>query len=74
MTTLDLNDYLNDYVSTPDLTRAATLPSRWYTDPEFLQLEKERIFWKIRNSSKRLIRTGWKSWTERRIRIRFHRK
>ena len=45
MTTLDLNDYLNDYVSTPDLTRAATLPSRWYTDPAFLQLEKERIFW-----------------------------
>ena len=46
MTTLDLNDDLNDYVSTPDLTRAATLPSRWYTYPEFLQLEKERIFWK----------------------------
>ena len=42
MTTLDLNDY----VATPDLTRASTLPSRWYTDPEFLQLEKERIFWK----------------------------
>ena len=46
MTTLDLNDDLNDYVSTPDLTHAATLPSRWYTDPAFLQLEKERIFWK----------------------------
>ncbi len=42
MTTLDLNDY----VITPDLTRASTLPSRWYTDPAFLQLEKERIFWK----------------------------
>ena len=36
-------------------------------------MHRRRIFWKIRSSSKRLIRTGWKSWTERRIRIRFRR-
>ena len=35
-----------DYTPTHDLSRAATLPSRWYTDPQFLDLEKERIFWK----------------------------
>jgi choline monooxygenase len=28
------------------LSRAETIPSRWYTAPEFLQTEKERIFWR----------------------------
>ncbi len=37
---------MNDYAPTDDLSRAATLPSRWYTDPHFLALEKERVFWR----------------------------
>ena len=37
---------LSDYMPTADLSRAATMPARWYTDPRFLELEKERIFWK----------------------------
>lgn len=35
---------LSDYTFQPDLARAATLPARWYTDPELLTLERERIF------------------------------
>jgi choline monooxygenase len=27
------------------LSRATTIPSKWYTDPAFLETEKERIFW-----------------------------
>jgi choline monooxygenase len=39
--TLDLTDYTpND-----DLASAGTMPSRWYTDSRFLELEKERILW-----------------------------
>lgn len=37
---------LADYVPVSDPARAATLPARWYTHPEFLELEKERIFWR----------------------------
>jgi choline monooxygenase len=37
---------LSDFVPSPDLATAQTMPSRWYTDPAFLQLEKEKIFWK----------------------------
>jgi choline monooxygenase len=37
---------LSDYVPASDLARAETMPSRWYLDPAFLPLEKERIFWK----------------------------
>jgi choline monooxygenase len=37
---------MSDYSPLDDLSRAATLPSRWYTDAQFLALEKERIFWK----------------------------
>ena len=29
----------------PDLSRAWTLPSSWYTDPAYLQRERERVFW-----------------------------
>ena len=37
---------LNDYKPTRDLARAETLPARWYTEPEFLNLEAEKIFYK----------------------------
>lgn len=37
---------LSDFVPSPDLSTAQTMPSRWYTDPAFLQLEKEKVFWK----------------------------
>jgi choline monooxygenase len=42
--THDLN--LSDYAPVSDLASASTLPSRWYTEPEFLKVEKEKIFWK----------------------------
>jgi choline monooxygenase len=35
---------LSDYTPTHDLSRATTLPKRWYADPRFLELEKARIF------------------------------
>jgi choline monooxygenase len=28
-----------------DLSRASTLPSSWYTEPTYLQRERERVFW-----------------------------
>ena len=37
---------MSDYIPSSDLATASTLPARWYTDPRFLELEKERIFWK----------------------------
>lgn len=37
---------LSDFHPTDDLAHASTMPARWYTDPAFLELEKERIFWK----------------------------
>ncbi|MEJ5223577.1 MAG: SRPBCC family protein [Anaerolineales bacterium] len=37
---------LSDYTPTPDLSRAATLPARWYTDPAFLDAEREKIFFR----------------------------
>jgi choline monooxygenase len=37
---------LNDYVPTDELATASTMPSRWYTDPQILELEKHKIFWK----------------------------
>lgn len=37
---------LSDFQPTDDLASASTMPSRWYTDARFLELEKERIFWK----------------------------
>lgn len=36
----------DDYSFTEDVAGAETIPSRWYTDPRFLDLEKERIFHK----------------------------
>src|SRR5215475_6090067 len=35
---------LSDFKPTNDLSRASTLPARWYLDPELLKLEKEKIF------------------------------
>ena len=37
---------LDDYTPQHDLSRATTLPARWYADPPFLELEKEKIFWR----------------------------
>lgn len=37
---------LSDFTPTDDLSRAETMPARWYTDATFLPLEKEKIFWK----------------------------
>ncbi|MCE2470571.1 MAG: Rieske 2Fe-2S domain-containing protein [Anaerolineae bacterium] len=37
---------LSDYKPSGDLSRAQTLPARWYTEPEFLALEAEKIFYK----------------------------
>ena len=42
MSTIDISDY-NPSV---DLSRAETMPARWYTEPEFLKLEAEKIFYK----------------------------
>ncbi|MBZ0274525.1 MAG: Rieske 2Fe-2S domain-containing protein [Anaerolineae bacterium] len=36
---------LSDYVPAGDLALAETMPARWYTDPRFLEIEKEKIFW-----------------------------
>ena len=35
---------LSDYRFEPDLARAATLPSRWYTDPSMLDAERAGVF------------------------------
>jgi choline monooxygenase len=37
---------LSDFKPNPDLSRASTLPARWYVDPRLLELEKEKIFWR----------------------------
>ena len=37
---------LSDYTPERDLSRAGTLPARWYVDPRFFALEKEKIFWR----------------------------
>ncbi len=36
---------LSDFTPNPDIATAETMPSRWYTDPEFLELERDKIFW-----------------------------
>jgi choline monooxygenase len=40
-----MNIDLTDFQPTADLSRASTLPARWYIEPEFLQAEKEKVFW-----------------------------
>ncbi|MBW4437365.1 MAG: Rieske 2Fe-2S domain-containing protein [Pleurocapsa minor GSE-CHR-MK-17-07R] len=37
---------LSDYHPSGTLATAETMPSRWYTDAAFLELEKEKVFWK----------------------------
>jgi choline monooxygenase len=37
---------LSDYQPTRDLSRAGTLPARWYIEPGILDLEKEKVFWR----------------------------
>lgn len=37
---------LTDFTPNDDLAYARTMPSRWYTDPAILDLEKPAIFWK----------------------------
>lgn len=37
---------LDDYKVTSDLSRATTIPRRWYVEPEFLQQERRKIFGK----------------------------
>ncbi|MGB1288008.1 MAG: aromatic ring-hydroxylating oxygenase subunit alpha [Aggregatilineales bacterium] len=37
---------LNDYQPIADLANDATMPARWYVDSAFLELEREKIFWK----------------------------
>ncbi len=37
---------LNDFAPVMGLSRASTLPARWYVEPEFLELEKDKIFWR----------------------------
>lgn len=37
---------LSDYKPTEDLSRASTIPARWYLDPAFLEFEKQKIFWR----------------------------
>src|SRR5579859_2095749 len=37
---------LSDFTPIDDLARAETMPARWYSDPQILGLEKQRIFWK----------------------------
>ena len=52
---------LNDYQFQPDLSAASTLPARWYTDPAFLPLERERIFaraWQPAGHAARVARPG----------------
>jgi len=35
---------LSDYAFNPNLAAAATIPARWYIEPEFLELEKRKVF------------------------------
>ncbi|MBZ5626851.1 MAG: Rieske 2Fe-2S domain-containing protein [Acidobacteriia bacterium] len=35
---------LSDYTFNPDLSRASTIPARWYTDPAFLEAERRDVF------------------------------
>lgn len=41
-----INMKLDDFSPVADLAHASTLPARWYIDPAFLPLEKEKIFWR----------------------------
>jgi len=52
---------LDDYRYDPNLATASTLPARWYTSAEFLELERNRIFartWQAVAHSVDLVRPG----------------
>jgi choline monooxygenase len=52
---------LSDYTFEPNLARAATIPSRWYTDPAMLPIEQERIFgrtWQLVGRTEQLKSPG----------------
>lgn len=40
----DLPDFSEEFLASQPLARAETIPSTWYTDPKFLELDKECIF------------------------------
>ncbi len=40
----ELPDFSEAFLASQPLARAETIPSTWYTDPKFLELEKECIF------------------------------
>jgi choline monooxygenase len=45
----------------PDITRASTLPARLYTDPVYLELERERVFahtWQLIGRAEQVAETG----------------
>ena len=52
---------LSDFTPQPDIAFATTLPSRWYKDPAFLELEREKIFgrtWQAVGRADMVLRPG----------------
>ena len=52
---------LSDYLPTPDVASASTLPARWYVDPAILAAEREAVFartWQWAGPSARLRGPG----------------
>ena len=52
---------LSDYQPTSDLSRASTLPARWYVDPEMLALENNKIFgrtWQAVGQARKVANPG----------------
>jgi phenylpropionate dioxygenase-like ring-hydroxylating dioxygenase large terminal subunit len=50
-----------DYSFEERIARAATLPSRWYTDPQILELEKQKVFgcaWQLVGRADQVARPG----------------
>lgn len=56
-----LNLDLSDYQYSDDLSEAGTIPSRWYTEPAFLDAEIERVFsrhWQPVGRTEMVARSG----------------
>ncbi len=52
---------LSDFTPNTDLSRASTLPSRWYTDASMLDLERRKIFyctWQVVGRTDMVVRSG----------------
>jgi phenylpropionate dioxygenase-like ring-hydroxylating dioxygenase large terminal subunit len=52
---------VNDYQPEPDTAKASTIPRRWYVSPEFLHIEREKIFrntWQALGHVQELARPG----------------